>query len=140
MIRTLLHTFFVGVVCVLAVACGGGRGDTPPLKEVEHAKSGDLNVVLLAASDALKPGKDQAFIEFRSASNQLVDVGTVTMNATMPMAGMPPMMGSSFVKNTNTTGRYLIDTDLSMAGTWRFEIAWDGPVGKGRVTLPGTVR
>jgi hypothetical protein len=107
---------------------------------MQHAKSGDLNVVLLASSDALKPGKDQAFIEFRSPSNQLVDVGMVTVNATMPMAGMPPMMGSSFVKKTNTTGRYLIDTDLSMAGTWRLEVAWDGPSGNGRVTMPGTVR
>jgi hypothetical protein len=128
----------VVVMCALALSCSKAS-DTPPLKELQHAKSGDLDVVLLASSDALKPGKDVAFLEFRKGSSGLVDVGTVTVNATMPMAGMPPMMGSSFVRKTETPGRYAIDTDLSMAGSWRLEVLWDG-AGSGKVTLPGTVR
>ncbi len=62
------------------------------------------------------------------------------MNATMPMAGMPPMMGSSFVNKTEVAGRYAVDTDLSMVGSWRSQIAWDGPAGKGKCQMPGTVR
>ena len=139
MIRRFAAVLALLAVCATAAACG--RGDkTPQLKEVQHAKSGDLEVVLLAPADALRLGKDQAFLEFRSPAGQLVDVGTVTMNATMPMAGMPPMMGSSFVNRTNTTGRYALDTDLSMAGSWRLEITWNGPAGSGRIMMPGTVR
>ena len=76
-----------------------------------------------------------------AAGDTLVDVGTVTMNATMAMgSGMPPMMGSSFVNKTETPGRYAVETDMSMAGAWRLEVRWDGPSGKGSVTMPGTVR
>jgi hypothetical protein len=132
------------MVCMMALVCAAtlscNKADNAPaLKELQRTKSGDLEVVLLASADALKPGKDQAFVEFRKGAG-LVDVGMVTVNATMPMAGMPPMMGSSFVKNTDTPGRYVIDTDLSMAGTWRLEVVWNGPAGSGKVTLPGTVR
>jgi YtkA-like len=125
-------------VSTMALACGGEKAASN-LKELQRAKSGDLQVVLLASGDALKE-KDQATLEFRSG-NALVDVGTVTMNATMAMgSGMPPMMGSSFVNRTDTPGRYAVETDMSMAGAWRFEIRWDGPAGKGSVTMPGTVR
>jgi hypothetical protein len=136
---TIRMVCMVAAVCAVALSCSKAI-EAPPLKELQRAKSGDLDVVLLASADSLKPGKDQAFLEFRKGSTGLVDVGTVTVNATMPMAGMPPMMGSSFVKKTDTPGRYAIDTDLSMAGSWRLEIIWNGPAGSGKVTLPGTVR
>jgi hypothetical protein len=139
MMRAAMRLAGVVVVCAVALSCGKTT-EAPRLTQLQHAKSGDLDVVLLAASDALKPGKDQAFLEFRKGATGLVDVGTVTVNATMPMAGMPPMMGSSFVKKTETPGRYAVDTDLSMVGSWRLEIVWDGPAGAGKVTLPGTVR
>jgi hypothetical protein len=128
----------MALVCAVALSCNKG-GDAPALKVLQRAKSGDLDVVLLASADALKPGKDQAFLEFRKGTS-LVDVGTVTVNATMPMSGMPPMMGSSFVNKSDTPGRYVIDTDLTMAGLWRLEVVWNGPSGSGKVTLPGTVR
>ena len=140
MMRLCVRVLLMACLAVVAVSCGA-PADAPKLKELQRAHSGDLDVVLLAAGDALKPGKDQAFLEFRTGGDHhLVDVGTVTVNATMPMAGMPPMMGSSFANTTDVTGRYAIDTDLGMAGSWRLEIAWDGPVGKGKVMMPGTVR
>ena len=128
-----------GVLCAVAVSCSGSTKEPSGLKELQRAKAGSLDVVLLAAGDALKQ-KDQATLEFRSGDT-LVDVGTVTMNATMAMgSGMPPMMGSSFVNKTETPGRYAVETDMSMAGAWRLEVRWDGPSGKGSVTMPGTVR
>ena len=140
MMRLCVRVLFMACLAVVAVSCSK-PAEAPKLKVLQQAHSGDLDVVLLAAGDALKPGKDQAFLEFRSGTDHhLVDVGTVTVNATMPMAGMPPMMGSSFVNKTDVTGRYVIDTDLGMAGSWRLEIAWDGPAGKGNVMMPGTVR
>jgi YtkA-like len=115
--------------------------EAPGLKELQRATAGSMNVVLLASGDAIKSGKDTAYLEFRSGSDQrLTDVGTVKASATMVMAGMPPMLGSMFVHKTETAGRYSIDTDLGMIGTWQIGVEWDGPAGQGRVTMPGTVQ
>jgi len=130
-------------LAALTIACGESAPDrqTPALKELQRANGGGMTVVLLASGDALKSGKDTAYLEFRAANNQLTDVGTVKVSATMPMAGMPPMMGSMFVHKTETAGRYSIDTDLGMVGTWQVGVEWDGgPSGPGKVTLPGTVQ
>jgi hypothetical protein len=135
-VSALLFTILIGAS---AAACSHGN-DTAPMKELQRAKSGDLTVVLLAKNDALKPGKDEAVLEFRNAANTLVDVGAVKVNATMPMAGMAPMMGSTFVKPTDQAGRYRIDSDLTMAGTWQLAVEWSGPAGSGKVMLPGQVR
>jgi hypothetical protein len=137
--RRLMRMMCAAAACAVVVACSGSTKAPSALKELQRARAGNLEVVLLAAGDALKE-KDQATLEFRSGGT-LVDVGTVTMSATMAMgSGMPPMMGSSFVNRTDTPGRYAVETDMSMAGAWRLEVSWDGPAGKGRVTMPGTVR
>jgi len=122
----------------LVMACGGGQ--SAPLKELQRAKSGSMDIVLLSSNDAIRQGKDTVVLEFRNASAALVDVGTVTVNATMTMAGMAPMIGDGVVTPSATKGRYEVATDLSMAGTWRLNVAWDGPAGKGSVSMPGTAR
>jgi len=108
---------------------------------LQRTKSGDMDVVLLAQKDAIPPGKSQATLEFQTgADHHLVDVGTVKVGASMEMAGMGPMLGSVFVNKSDTPGRYTLDTDLGMTGTWRLKVDWDGPAGTGSVTFPGTVR
>jgi hypothetical protein len=137
---TRVTVFSIALMCAGVVACSR-PADTTPLKELQRTKAGDLTVVLLAANDALKPGKDTAMLEFRSGSdNHLVDVGAVKVAATMPMAGMAPMMGSMFVKAGDQAGRYSIDTDLSMAGTWQLAVEWNGPAGSGKTMMSGPVR
>jgi hypothetical protein len=121
-----------------AVACGRGN-DSGKLTEVQRVRSGMLDVVLLSPRDVIHHGKDTFVIEFRSApGGTLVDIGIVTCSATMPMAGMP-MLGSIEVTRTNVAGRYEANSDLSMAGTWRMAIEWNGPAGRGSVTFSGTV-
>ena len=108
---------------------------------MQRASAGAMTVVLLASGDALKSGKDTASLEFRSGADQhLTDVGTVKVSATMPMPNMSPMLGSMFVHKTETAGRYSIDTDLGMIGTWQIGVEWDGPAGTGRVMMSGTVQ
>jgi hypothetical protein len=130
------------VVGILTTACRQAPPvEAPGLKELQRASSGGMNVVMLASGDVLKSGKDTAYLEFRSGAEQrLADVGTVKVSATMPMQGMAPMMGSMFVHKTETAGRYLIDTDLGMIGTWQIGVEWDGPAGTGKVMMPGTVQ
>ena len=130
------------IVSALALAaCASPKPDPPKLTELQRAKSGELEVVLLAKTDALPEGKGQATLEFHTGSDHhLVDVGTVKIAATMPMPGFSPMLGSVFVNKGDAPGRYTLDTDLTMTGTWTLKVEWDGPVGKGSATLPGTVR
>ena len=118
------------------------QGDNPTkFTELSRTKSAGVDVVMLTTSGGLKPGKDQVFLEFRSSSDgRLVDAGTVKVSATMPMAGMPPMIGATTVERSDTAGRYRVGTDLSMSGSWRIGVEWDGPAGRGSVSLPGIVR
>ena len=138
MIRRLDVASF-GLIVVLSsvfVGCGGGAAR---LTELQRAKSGTLDVVILSPHDALRHGKDDFIVEFRSAAGTLVDVGDVRATATMSMAGTP-MLGSVSVQRTDVPGRYRADGEFSMAGTWRVGIEFDGPAGKGSATFSGSVQ
>ena len=125
------------VTLIFNAGCMSTADDAARLQELQRAKAGAIDVVLLSSRDALKQGKDSSILEFRSGSDQgLVDVGTVKVSATMPMAGMSPMIGSANVRPAGV-GRYALETDLSMAGSWRLAVEWDGPAGKGSASLPG---
>jgi len=129
------------ILSTLVLACGSAQPEAPKLTELQRTKSGDIEVVLLAKTDALPSGKGQATLEFHTGSDHhLVDVGTVKIGATMPMPGFSPMLGSVFVNKGDSPGRYTLDTDLGMTGTWTLKVEWDGPAGKGSATFPGTVR
>jgi hypothetical protein len=128
----------LAIVALMAGACN--RQPESSMKELQRAKAGALDVVLLSPSDALQQGKSFAILEFHDASGTLVDVGTVKVSATMAMAGMSPMIAGTEVKPTPAPGRYEVSTDFSMAGTWQLSVEWDGPQGKGSARFPGTVR
>jgi hypothetical protein len=123
-------------IAITLTACGR-PADGPDLLELQRVKSGDLDVVLLSADGGLTHGKDTVTVEFRRGDS-LVDVGTVKAGATMPMAGMPPMMGSVFLERGDVAGRYTADTDLSMSGGWQLKLDWDGPAGRGTASFHAT--
>ena len=124
-------------MCFASAACGG---DPAKMTELRRVKSGEMDVVLLSPHDALRHGKDAFTIEFRATSDgHLIDVGTVRASANMPMPGMP-MFGSIDVQRTAVPGRYAANGEFSMAGTWRLSVEWDGPAGRGSVSVSGTVQ
>jgi len=132
-----MRTSVLSIVVVIFVTACGGSGDAP-LKEMQRVKSGPMDIVLLSPADAIKQGKGTFVVEFRDAGGALVDVGMVTVAASMPMSGMAPMFGDCVVAPTATKGRYEVSSNLGMAGTWRFDIKWDGPVGQGTASLRAT--
>ena len=75
-------------LAILFIAACGGGDQTAQLKEVQRVKIGSMEVVLLAPGDSLKKGKGNFALEFRNADGELVDVGSVMVGASMPMAGM----------------------------------------------------
>jgi len=134
--------YFVRLICLVVlvgVAAGGCRqaSDAPPLKELQKVRSGDVDVVLLSETGTLAQGKNSFALEFRSpADGSLRDVGTVRANATMPMAGMAPMFGTLDLRASGTPGRYLVNGEFGMTGTWQIKVEWQG----GSATLSGAVR
>ena len=123
--------------CVLAVAC---RNDSANLTELERARSGQLEIVLLSSREAIRHGTDDFVIEFRSSPDgTLVDVGAVRGSASMPMAGTP-MLGSLDIAQTSVPGRYQARSDLAMAGTWRMTFEWSRSPDTGSVTFSKSVQ
>ncbi len=129
------------ILALTATSVAGCRQaeQAPPLKELKRAHASTLDIVLMSQKETLPQGKGTFVLEFRGPDGQLVDVGTVSVNATMTMPGMSPMFGESAVKATATKGRYDVTSDLGMAGTWRLSVEWNGPAGRGSASLPGTV-
>jgi len=134
--ETVMKRVWMAICCaaLLAGACGNQT-----LTELQRAKSGTLDVVLLSPRVAITHGQDTFVIEFRSADGTLVDVGDVKASSTMPMPGMP-MFGSLDVKKSATPGRYDVAAKFDMGGTWRTTIEWQGPSGAGSVTVSAGVQ
>jgi len=124
------------LVAAAVTGCGGGSAR---LTELQRVRSGAIDVVVLSPRDALRHGKDDFVIEFKSADGTPVDVGEVRAAASMSMSGVP-MLGSVSVQRTDVPGRYRADADFGMAGTWRLNVEWDGPKGKGSVAFSGSVQ
>lgn len=138
-VRRNVSVVAVVAAAVLVVACGGGSATDSGLKEVQQVKSGDLVIVLLAEDGTLNQGKEAFVIEFRKSDGSLVDAGTVTTSANMPMPGMT-MPGSVQVGPSDVPGRYRANADFGMAGTWQMKVDWNGPVGQGSASFDGTVQ
>ncbi len=132
---------FVRLFCLVvlaSVAAGGCRqaGDAAPLQELQKVRSGDVDVVLLSETGTLAQGRNSFVLEFRSADGRLRDVGAVRATATMPMAGMAPMFGTLDLRASDAPGRYLVNGEFGMTGTWQIKVEWQG----GSATLSGAVR
>jgi hypothetical protein len=124
------------LVIGLAVSGCGSTPDAAPLKELQKVRSGDVDVVLLSETGTLAQGKNSFVLEFGSADGRLRDVGAVRATATMPMAGMAPMFGTLDLRPSGTPGRYLVNGEFGMTGTWQIKVEWQG----GSATLSGAVR
>ncbi len=103
---------------------------------MQRVRSGDLNVVLLSEDGTLNRGKDAFVIEFRKPDGSLVDVGTVTTSANMPMPGMT-MAGSVQVERSDVPGRYRANGDFGMAGGWQMKSRMERTRGPGCGELRG---
>jgi hypothetical protein len=132
-----------GLCLLLSVlaACGGARtAADPALMEVQRIRSGEIDVVVLAPTDALKQTRNYCTVEFRSAADQhLLDVGTVKVHTSMTMEGAP-MEGFVTEPVRIATGRYTIEMVLAKTGDWTIAVDWAGAAGTGSVSFPAAVK
>jgi hypothetical protein len=128
----------LALVLVSLVSCRGMPTTHSDMIELQRVHANGVDVVLLSSDGTLSHGKDTLAVEFRRG-DELVDVGAVKAGATMPMAGLPDMLGSVFLERADVPGRYTADTDLSMSGGWRLKLDWDGPAGRGTAAFDVTL-
>ncbi len=53
----------------------------------------------------------------------------------MPMAGMAPMIGTVGVGAADRQGRYVLSTELGMAGGWQVSLEWPGGAARFQATV-----
>ncbi|HET9192273.1 MAG TPA: FixH family protein [Vicinamibacterales bacterium] len=125
------------LVLILLSSCRAADTTHSDMIELQRVHANGVDVVLLSSDGTLSHGKDTLTVEFRRGDD-LVDVGAVKAGATMPMAGLPDMLGSVFLEPAKTPGRYTAETDLSMSGGWQLTLEWNGPAGKGSASFQAT--
>jgi len=110
-------------------------------KEIESHRAQDMTISLLNDSGELDQGENRFVIAFRKTDDgKPVDVGSVTLNASMSMPGMSPMTAPIDLQATGEAGKYAIQGKFAMSGAWRFEVRWNGPARQGSTTFTSNVR
>jgi YtkA-like len=111
------------------------------LKVIQTQKAKDMTIALLSESGQWTQGKNTFVLEFTSAATkQPVDVGKVTLNTSMPMPGMAPMLAGATLSPDKTPGRYLGTISFPDRGARQVTVAWAGPAGKGSTQFSVPVR
>ena len=139
MMNRLIATLLISSALVAGGLMGFARG--AELKVIQTQKTKDVVVTLLSESGQWTKGKNSFVLEFTSPNTkQPLDVGKVSLGASMAMPGMAPMIESATFSPDKVPGRYLGAITFSDTGTRQVTIGWDGPAGKGSTRLSVPVR
>ncbi|HSI89278.1 MAG TPA: FixH family protein [Pyrinomonadaceae bacterium] len=135
----------LSLVLFLAAACGSETGSGGAVDRVKEIKSGpagnNLTATLSNRDGVLRNGKNNFTLTFTDQQGNPVDVGSASLNFFMPAMGtMAAMTNPATLTTTATPGVYAGTTDLEMSGEWQAQIAYDGPAGTGKATLPLTAQ
>ena len=133
--RTNAVVGLVALVLTGVVAAWGAD-----LKTLQTQKTKDAVIALKSESGQWRQGPNAFVLEFTTPTGQLLDVGKVTLSASMTMPGMAPMIAGATVSPDKTPGRYLGTISFPDSGTRQVTVAWDGPAGKGSTRFSVPVR
>ena len=130
-----------GLIVAAVVLSACNSSSAPATKEIESHTAGDMVITLSNEKGELAQGQNAFVIEFRSTSTkQPVDVGTITLSASMAMPGMAPMVAPIEISPSGKPGRYVVKADFGMSGSFAVDVRWDGPVGRGSTSFHSSVR
>jgi len=134
----LMATLTVVAALVVVTAAHVSAAD---LKPIHTQKTKDVVVTLASESGQWKQGKNEFVLELTSDKDkQPVDAGKVTLNTSMTMTGMAPMIAGATLSPDKTPGRYLGTITFPDRGTRQVTVTWDGPAGKGSTKFSVSVR
>jgi hypothetical protein len=139
--KKLLVAFSLSLSLLAAsflAACGSRGGDTTARKTIKGAPAGNNLTATLSNEDGeLKHGDEEFLLSFTDAAGKPVDVGAVSLTFHMPAMGtMAVMNDPATFTTTDTPGVYRGKAKIEMAGEWQAQITYEGPAGKGKVTIP----
>lgn len=135
--KRILTSLATGLFLTTGLLLGSAFG--AELKVIQTQKTKDVIVTLLSESGQWTQGKNSFVLAFTSAKTQEpVDVGKVSLNTSMPMPGMSPMIAGATLSPENAPGRYQGTVSFPDSGARQVTVTWDGPAGKGssRFSVP----
>ena len=136
---TRLMTTLTAALALAVVAAGSALG--ADLKPIHTQKTKDVVVTLMSESGQWKQGKNDFILELTSAKDkQPVDAGKVSLNTSMTMSGMAPMIAGATLSPDKASGRYAGTVTFPDSGTRQVTVTWDGPAGKGSTKFSVSVR
>lgn len=122
------------------LAMGAGMALSADMKAIHTQKTKDVVVTLMNDSGQWKEGKNDFVLEFVSARDKKpVDAGKVSLNTSMTMSGMAPMIAGATL-TPDGPGRYRGTIQFPDRGTRQVTVTWDGPDGKGTTKFTVPVR
>jgi hypothetical protein len=136
-----MKRMLVSLVTGLFLVTGGPLGLAwgAELKAIHTQQAKDVVITLLSESGQWTQGKNTFVLAFASPETQEpVDVGKVSLNTSMPMPGMSPMIAGATLSPENAPGRYQGTISFPDSGARQVTVSWDGPSGKGssRFSVP----
>ena len=136
MLKGLIVALSLGVLTMI----GTLAATAADMKPIHTQKTKDVAVTLQNESGQWKQGKNEFVLEFTSAQDKKpVDVGKVSLNTSMAMPGMAPMVTGATLA-PEAPGRYHGTIEFSDRGARQVTVTWDGPAGKGSTKFSVPVR
>ena len=140
--KKTINIVTVFALLVIASACGTKSDSTTSTgKPIATVTVNNLTATLSNSTGQLKQGDQEVTLAFTDSSGKSVDVGAVSLNFHMPaMGGMAAMNDAVTLTTTATPGVYTGKLNISMAGEWQGQLAYEGPAGKGKATFSVSAR
>ncbi len=137
-----MHRLIAGLTLGTLLLAGGLVGSAWSAdKVIQTQKTKDVVIVLKSESGQWSKGKNAFVLEFTSAKDkQPMDAGKVSLETSMTMTGMSPMIAGATLSPDKTPGRYLGTIEFADTGTRQVTVSWDGPAGKGSTKFSAPVR
>ncbi len=145
--KTVLFTSlltFIGVISMFTACSSGSQPTAENPVQGKVIKSGSIsNLTVSVSSDSgkIKNGEQELMLAFTDASGRAVDVGAASLNFYMPaMGSMGAMNNAAALTTTGTPGVFRAKVKIEMTGGWEMQIAYEGPTGKGKTSIPVTAQ
>jgi nitrogen fixation protein FixH len=138
--KSLVITFSIAGL-VFVAACTKSTSNVFTGKPIASVSVNNLTATLSTSTGQLKQGQQEVTLAFTDSAGKPVDVSAVSLNFHMPgMGGMAAMNDAVTFTTTGTPGVYSGKVNVSMAGEWQGQLAYEGPAGKGNATFSVTAR
>ena len=139
--KSFVLTIVAIAALVVVAACTKSTTTVSTGKPIATTTVNNLTATLSNNTGQLKSGSQEVVLAFTDGSGKPVDVGAVSLNFHMPaMGSMAAMNDGVSLTTTATPGVYNGKVNISMAGEWQGQLAYEGPAGTGKATFSVTAR